>query len=127
MDKTRVLIVDDEVELTSTLTERLQYRGFEAEGVTTGENALEYAATKRFDVVVLDVKMPGLGGLDVIREIKKRHPKTEVILITGHGVQRMAEEGERLGAFRYVMKPIKIDALVDLIQQAAASGGRAEQ
>ncbi len=119
MDKTRVLVVDDEQELTATLVERLEIRGFASEGVTTGADALRLLETREFDVVVLDVKMPGLGGIEVIRRLKQSHPHVEVILLTGHSAAGSAEDGLELGAFEYVLKPVKIDVLVDLIQRAA--------
>lgn len=119
----RVLIVDDEEELVSALEERLNLRGFQAAGVTTGTAALQYLADSPCDVVLLDVKMPGLGGLEVIRQIKQAHPKLEVILLTGHGSAQDADAGMELGAFDYVMKPVKIDVLVRLLLEAAARKG----
>lgn len=115
----RILIVDDEEELVSALEERLNLRGFQASGVTTGTQALEYLAERPCDVVLLDVKMPGLGGLEVIRRIKQEHPGLEVILLTGHGSAQDADRGMQLGAFDYVMKPVKIDVLVQLLLSAA--------
>jgi DNA-binding NtrC family response regulator len=119
----RVLIVDDEEELVSALEERLNLRGFQAAGVTTGTAALQYLADSPCDVVLLDVKMPGLGGLEVIRQIKQAHPKLEVILLTGHGSAKDADAGMELGAFDYVMKPVKIDVLVRLLLEATARKG----
>jgi len=115
----RILIVDDEEELVSAVEERLNLRGFQAHGVTTGTAALEYLADKPCDVVLLDVKMPGLGGLEVIKRIKEEHPGLEVILLTGHGSAQDADRGMQLGAFDYVMKPVKIDVLVRLLLSAA--------
>jgi DNA-binding NtrC family response regulator len=125
-----VLIVDDEAELVSALTERLALRGFRTEGVTTGREALEFLESKPCDVVLLDVKMPGLGGLEVIRRIKNKHPALEVILLTGHGSEKSVEEGMSLGAFDYLMKPVKIDNLVRIISAAgskAAGSASAER
>jgi DNA-binding response OmpR family regulator len=120
-DAVRVLIVDDEGELVSALVERLNLRGFEAAGVTTGVEALSYLADTPVDVVVLDVKMPGLGGLEVIRRIKEQRANLEVILLTGHGSAQDADRGMELGAYDYLMKPVKIDELVTLLL-AASSG-----
>ena len=117
----RVLIVDDEGELVSALAERLNLRGFEATGVTTGAEALAYLAEQSCDVVVLDVKMPGLGGLEVIRRIKEHRAHLQVILLTGHGSAQDAARGMELGAYDYLMKPVKIDELVPLLL-AASSG-----
>ena len=120
-DAVRVLIVDDEGELVSALVERLNLRGFQAAGVTTGVEALAYLADTSVDVVVLDVKMPGLGGLEVIRRIKEQRANLQVILLTGHGSAQDAEQGMELGAYDYLMKPVKIEELVPLLL-AASSG-----
>jgi DNA-binding NtrC family response regulator len=119
MDPLRVLIVDDEEELVSALVERLNLRGFKAHGVTTGAEALDFLEGGECDVVLLDVKMPGLGGLEVIRRIKDRKPGLEVVLLTGHGSVKSVEEGMALGAFDYLMKPVKIDSLVRILTAAA--------
>jgi len=120
MEALRVLIVDDEEELVSALVERLNLRGFAAHGVTTGAEALRVLDGQEFDVVLLDVKMPGLGGLEVIRRIKGSRPRLEVILLTGHGSVKSIEEGMALGAFDYLMKPVKIDNLVQILTTAGA-------
>ena len=122
----RVLVVDDEEELVSALVERLNLRGFQATGVTTGEAALASLEREGCDVVLLDVKMPGLGGLDVIRRIKQARPSLEVILLTGHGSPASAEEGLEAGAYDYLMKPVKIDELVRILR-SAGSAARAER
>jgi DNA-binding NtrC family response regulator len=118
-----VLIVDDEVELTTTLVERLRLRDFACDGVTSGAAALEAMERAAYDVIVLDVKMPGLGGIEVIEQLKQRHPESAVILLTGHGSAQTAENGLAHGAFEYVLKPVKIDALVQLIRRAAGVAG----
>lgn len=120
MKTLRVLIVDDEEELVSALAERLNLRGFQAKGVTTGSDALAYLRGTPCDVVLLDVKMPGLGGLEVIKRIKDEWPNLQVILLTGHSSSQDAERGMQLGAFDYLMKPIKIDGLVRVLHSAAA-------
>ena len=120
MDPLRVLIVDDEAELVSALEERLNLRGFQASGVTTGAEALSLLAELPFDVVVLDLKMPGLGGLEVIRRIKDEHPDLHVILLTGWGSEEDARKGQELGAYDYLMKPVKIDDLVRVLLSACA-------
>lgn len=120
MTALRVLIVDDEAELVSALTERLNLRGFDAKGVTTGGEALAFLENHPCDVVLLDVKMPGLGGLEVIQRIKNRWISTEVVLLTGHGSVRNVEDGMALGAFDYLLKPVRIDDLVEVLQAAGA-------
>jgi DNA-binding NtrC family response regulator len=118
MDELRVLFVDDEEELVSTVVERLRLRRVDATGATSGPDALRLIEEKEFDVVVLDVKMPGLGGFDVIKRIKQERPGLAVIFLTGHGSEQSAAEGMRMGAFDYLMKPVNIDALVSLLRRA---------
>ncbi len=118
MEPLKILIVDDEEELVSALVERLSLRGFEAHGVTNGAEALQFLETGSCDVVLLDVKMPGLGGLEVIRRIKTQPSGPEVILLTGHGSEDSVEEGMALGAFDYLMKPVKIDRLIRVLNEA---------
>jgi DNA-binding NtrC family response regulator len=121
MSGLRVLFVDDEEELVSAVVERLQLRGIEARGATAGVDALRLVERETFDVVVADVKMPGLGGLEVVRHIKALHPGLQVILLSGHGSQTDAKVGRRLGAFDYVEKPIDIEILIDILHNAAAA------
>lgn len=118
MAEPRILIVDDEGELAFTLAERLNLRGFRARGVTSGDVALELVRREEFDVVVMDVKMPGTGGLTALRTLKDLKPRLPVILVTGHGSRENAEEGISLGAFRYLMKPVQIEDLVALLREA---------
>jgi DNA-binding NtrC family response regulator len=84
----------------------------------SGEEALQLLEEAPADVVVLDVKMPGMGGIPTLREIKKRFPLTEVILLTGHASVEVAIEGMQLGAFDYLMKPVELDELLYKIQDA---------
>jgi len=119
MENLRVLLVDDETELVETLAERLELRGIAARAVTSGEDALRLLLDQDFDVVLLDVKMPGISGLDVLKLIRRQRPRTQVILITGHGSAEDGESGVRDGAFDYVMKPIDIDTLVGKMKAAA--------
>lgn len=118
MEPLRVLIVDDEEEFVNPLVERLNLRGFEARGVTSGEKALELIASSGFDVVLLDVKMPGLGGLDLIRSIREQHPGLKVILLTGHTSAQDERTGQELGCFEYLIKPVNIDQLVEIFHRA---------
>jgi DNA-binding NtrC family response regulator len=113
-----VLVVDDEVEFLETLVKRLRKRKLAVVGVTGGEAALERLREGPADIVVLDVKMPGMSGLDALREIKKRYPRIEVIMLTGHASMEVAIEGMDIGAFDYLMKPIDIDELLYKIQDA---------
>ena len=117
--------MDDEEELVSAIGERLDLRGFRTTGVTSGAAALDYLAENTCDVVLLDVKMPGLSGLDVLQKIKEEHPGIGVLMLTGHGSKRDAEEGVRLGAYDYLVKPVSIGVLCQMLQQAGA--GPADQ
>ena len=124
MDRLRVLFVDDEEELVSAVVERLELRGIEALGVTCGVDALRKVEEQEFDVIVVDVKMPGIGGLDVIRKLKELHDDLEVILLSGHGSTEAVEQGLRLGAFDYLQKPVEIEQLVEVIRRAGSSSGK---
>jgi DNA-binding NtrC family response regulator len=114
----QVLIVDDETEFLETLVKRLKKRNLLVSGESSGEGALARLKEAPADVVVLDVKMPGMSGLDTLREIKKDHPLIEVIMLTGHASMEVAIEGMELGAFDYLMKPIDIDELLYKMQDA---------
>jgi DNA-binding response OmpR family regulator len=122
MERLRVLFVDDEEELVGTVVERLGFRGIAAVGALSGTEALRLIREQDFDVVVLDVKMPGLGGFDVLRTLRTERPGLAVVFLTGHGAAEDAEEGLRMGAFDYVMKPINIDVLVTILHKAANQG-----
>ncbi len=119
MAAVRVLIVDDEPELVSALAERLSLRGFETHGVTDGATALERLRAEPFDVVLADVKMPGLGGFDLARTINAERPGLPVVLLTGASSALDAASGSTLGAFDYLVKPVKIDDLVRVLRAAA--------
>lgn len=113
-----VLLVDDEVEFLETLVKRLKRRNLAVAGVNSGEAALEKLGQEAVDIVVLDVKMPGMDGLTALREIKKRFPLIEVIMLTGHASMEVAIEGMEHGAFDYLMKPMDIDELLYKLQDA---------
>ncbi len=114
----KVLIVDDEEDFRVTLVNRLKKRKLEVLGAESGARALKMIEAMVFDVVVLDVKMPGLDGIETIREMKKKSPLTEVILLTGHASIESGIEGMALGAFDYLIKPVNIEQLVEKIHQA---------
>lgn len=118
METIRVLLVDDEVEFLETLLKRMRKRQVEAAGVQSGEDALRYLEHSPVDVVVLDVKMPGMDGIDALKAIKARHPLVEVIMLTGHANVEVAIQGMELGAFDYLMKPMDIDELLYKVQDA---------
>jgi DNA-binding NtrC family response regulator len=118
MDGIKVLIVDDEHDFRETLLKRLQRRQFSIQGAENGLRALELLEQHPFDVVVLDVMMPGMDGIETLREIKKNKPLVEVIMLTGHASLESGLEGMKVGAFDYIMKPTSIDDLVKKINQA---------
>lgn len=117
MKERTLLLVDDEVEFVQTLAERLQLRDFQVQTAYDGDDALSQLEKNRFDMVILDVMMPGLGGLDVLKQMKPLYPKTPVILLTGRGSTKDGIEGMRLGARDYLMKPINIDELIKKIDE----------
>jgi DNA-binding response OmpR family regulator len=119
----RVLVVDDEEDFLKALVTRLELRGMDVRGVTSGDEALETLAEQSFDVVVLDIKMPGMDGIDVLRAIRREHAGTAVLVLTGHASQELSEEGRSLGAFDYLIKPVKLEKILERI--AAAAGGDA--
>ena len=118
MDGLTVLLVDDEVDFLQTLLKRMLKRNVTAAAAKSGEEALAFLSQNAVDVVVLDVKMPGMDGIETLREIKKRHPLLEVIMLTGHADMEVAIEGMNCGAFDYLMKPINIDDLLYKVQDA---------
>lgn len=118
MKNTTVLLVDDESEFVITLAERLELRGLDVLVATEVEEAIRIVESARPQVVVTDVKMPGMGGLDLLRFVKARHPDIEVILVTGHGSTQDGIKGMRLGAFDYLMKPVKIEDLIEKLESA---------
>jgi DNA-binding NtrC family response regulator len=118
MEEFKILVVDDEDDFRETIVKRLQKRKMTALGAESGQKALELIEAQPFDVVVLDVKMPGLDGIDTLREIKKRKPLIEVILLTGHASMESGVEGMKLGAYDYVMKPANLEELIEKMRQA---------
>ncbi len=112
----KVLIVDDEKDFVEMFSLRLKEQGEKVSTAHSGKEALKLLETVVIDVVILDIRMPGMDGIDTLKQIKKIHPIVEVILLTGHGSTETAVEGMKLGAFDYLMKPadfedikIKID------------------
>ncbi len=115
----KVLLVDDEQEFVSTLAERLELRGMNVSIATDGEAALSFLETDPPQVVVLDILMPGLSGLEVLEKIKAINSQIQVILLTGHGATKDGIRGMQLGAFDYLIKPIDIDELIKKLNEAA--------
>ena len=107
-----VLIVDDEKDLLETLVKRLEKRNLPSTGVESAEKAILLMRKKEFDVVILDIKLPGgMDGIEALREMKKIQPMTEVILLTGHSSIEAGVDGIKLGAFDYILKPVRLEDL----------------
>jgi len=115
---TRVLLVDDEVDFVEMLSLRLNEVGERVTPAYSGKKCLEILGQKSIDVVILDIRMPGMDGIETLREIKKRFPLVEVIMLTGHGTTETAVEGMKLGAFDYLMKPADFDELLQKLENA---------
>ena len=118
MDDIHVIIVDDEEELAKTIAERLEIRGIKCLTVSESDKALDLIESQPPDVVVLDLMMPGIGGLGILKQIKSLELNIPVILLTGYGSKDMTIEGMNLGAFDYVLKPCNLDDLILKIQDA---------
>jgi len=113
-----VLIVDDEVALANTLAQRLQMRDLKVGTAYDGAEALSRLKVDRPDVIVLDLRMPGMHGMEVLREIKKACPEIQVIVLTGHGTDKDEEEVKKLGGFGFLKKPADIEMLAHKIKAA---------
>ena len=120
MEKMRVLLVDDETEFVSALAERLSLRGYETRTAASGEEALGKIDQSPPDVVLLDMLMPGMSGMEVLKRIKQDHPQVKVILLTGRGSWD-GIQGVREGAYDCLMKPIQIEELMQIMASAMES------
>jgi len=114
----KVLLVDDEMEFVQTLSERLQMRDIGSAVVYDGEQALTFVEEEEPEVIVLDLKMPGIDGIEVLKRIKSKYSEIEVIVLTGHGSEKDKEICMELGAFAYLQKPVDIDKLSEVMQEA---------
>ncbi len=120
MKEPLVMLVDDEKQFIDTMTKRLNKRNIKVLSCLSGEEALqELDKHRNVDVVILDVKMPGMDGIETLQEIKKKYPLIEVVMLTGHATVESAVEGMKLGAFDYLMKPCEIEELLEKVKQAA--------
>jgi DNA-binding NtrC family response regulator len=118
MEKFRVLLVDDEEDFVRTLSERLQMRDLDSQTAFDGEEALELMEDGIPDVMVLDLKMPGIDGMEVLRRMKKLYPGVQVIILTGHGSDKDEAQARRLGAFEYLQKPVNLEYLMAVLKRA---------
>ena len=117
-EKIKILIVDDEIKFLESIEKRLEMRGFEVAAAPSGEKAIHIARTDKFDLALLDLKMPGLDGKEVLEILKKEHKYLEVIILTGHGSYESAAECTKLGAFGYLPKPYELDKLLKVLKNA---------
>lgn len=114
----KLLIVDDEVQFLDSISKRLEMRGFEVSKATSGLEALEAAKAGGFDLAILDLKMPGMDGEEVLKILKQQHRYLEVIILTGHGSIDSAVMCTKLGAFGYLSKPYELEKLLEVLRQA---------
>ena len=121
MKNIKVLLVDDEKDFVNSLSERIQMRELDSKIAYDGEQALELVTDEIPDVVVLDLRMPGIDGLEVLERLKKNYPNVQVIILTGHGSDEDEKVSKRLGAYDYLQKPVSIDKLIRSIKSAYQS------
>lgn len=118
MKEFKVLMVDDEEDFVKTLAERMQMRDLDSDVAFSGEAALQIVEDQIPDVMVLDLKMPGIDGMEVLRRVRKAYPQVQVVILTGHGSEKDEAEARRLGAFAYLQKPVDIEKLIITLKNA---------
>lgn len=123
MNGTKLLLVDDEEDFVSALAERLRFRKYNAKAATSGEAALSEIEKERPDIVVLDLKMPGMGGMEVLKEIKTRDPSIDVIMLTGSVDSEIGEIALKAGATYHIVKPMDIEDLMKKLQDIEKQRG----
>lgn len=116
MKGTRVLLVDDEVDFTDNTKTLLEHRGYDVTAVNSGDSAIRAFGQGRYDVMVLDLKMPGMDGISTLREIQKLHFYPQILVLTGHGAINTALEAMELGAYDYLTKPCDIEELTEKLE-----------
>ena len=126
MEQMKMMLVDDEERFLSTTKKLLSRKGCEIETALSGSEALEKLASQTFHVVILDVKMPGMDGIETLKMIKRRFPLVEVIMLTGHATVESAVDGLKSGATDYLMKPTDIDDLLQKAEEAFEKRKRVE-
>ena len=117
-DKIRLLIVDDEERFLNTLSQRLALRDFEVKPVTSGQDALEAARNQPFDLALVDLRMPGMDGEEVLEHLKRDHPFLEVIILTGHGSIDSAVRCTAAGSYSFLQKPCRTEELLAVLLEA---------
>lgn len=116
--KIKLLLVDDEKDFIESLSERLQLRDFDVKTALNGDEAIKLVSENEFDIIILDVKMPGKSGIETLKEIKNINQLSQVIMLTGHATVESAIQGMKLGAYDYIMKPTVTEDLINLINKA---------
>ncbi len=116
----RLLLVDDEVEFLEPMKARLERRGIACTTAVSGAEALAILGSSPCDCAVVDVKMPEMDGLELLRRLRRLYPALPVVLLTGHASAELGVKGMELGAFDYLLKPIELDVLLDTVRRAAA-------
>jgi DNA-binding NtrC family response regulator len=119
MAELRLLLVDDEVEFLEPMAARVRRRRIACATAQSGAEALEALGREQFDCAVVDVKMPGMDGLDLLRRMRRDYPGVPVVLLTGHASVELGVQGLELGAFEYLMKPVDLDELLDTVRRSA--------
>lgn len=114
----KVLLVDDEVDFIDSLSNRLEVRGLTVSTSSGGAEALDLLHEQKFDVVVLDLSMPGMDGLEVLKKMKAEAPDTEIIMLSGHGSIKASTEAIKLGAEDFLEKPLDLGTLLEKIDEA---------
>jgi len=127
MEEMKMMLVDDEERFLSTTKKLLSKKGYDAFTAISGAEALEKLRTENIHVVILDVKMPGMDGIETLRAIKRRFPMIEVIMLTGHGTVESAVEGLKSGATDYLTKPTDVNDLIAKAEEAFEKRQRLEE
>jgi DNA-binding NtrC family response regulator len=120
-EKIHLLLVDDEEKFLHALTDRLKLKFFDITPVTNGEDAIDVTGKAKFDVAVVDLQMPGIDGVQVLKALKESHRFLEIIILSGHATIDVAVECTKLGAFKVLEKPCGFDKLVETIKEAYES------
>ena len=120
-DKIKLLVVDDEIKFLNSAARRLELRGFDVTRAAGGQEAIDYANERRFDLAILDLRMPGVDGKQVLKVLKERDDLIEVIIMTGHGSADAAMECMKMGAFTYLPKPYELESILVVLRQAYAA------
>ncbi len=127
MSRARILAIDDEKNIRHLLRNELTLEGFDVTTAKSGEEGLKILKDKHFDVVLLDIKLPQMNGIEVLRNLKQKSPNTEVIMITGYGDIQTAVESMKLGARDYITKPFKLSELLALVNDVATENGSTKE